>query len=245
MEPWQALRWGHIAAGVVAFVVAPIALATRKGGAAHRRWGFVYLACMTFATLSATVLAATTENTFFTFVGLFSFYLGFSGYRAVGKRDGVRWFDWVVGVAFAAVMLGMLVYGGGKLVTAGLFFLPLVAFGVVGLTVVGRDLRHLVRPPADPNAWFFGHMIGMVSSAVAAMSAFSVTNVRFLPPVPRILWPACVGIPLLALWVRHYKRKLAAGRPLADLVTVRAGVPVITTRAEPGAGPEQGVEPGR
>jgi uncharacterized membrane protein len=220
VDLWQALRWAHIAAGVLSFVVAPVALATAKGGPAHRRWGAVYVAGMTFATLSATVLAATTDNTFFTFVGLFSFYLGFSGYRAVGKRARVRWFDWAVAAVIGAAMLGMLAYGGTRVASGALFYLPLVVFGAVGAFVVGRDLSHLARPPADRNAWLYGHMIGMVSSATAAMSAFSVTNATFLPPVPRILWPACVGIPVLVLWVRAYKRRLA-GRAAGEVVTVR------------------------
>jgi hypothetical protein len=226
MGPWQALRWAHIAAGVLAFVVSPVALASVKGGATHRRWGLIYVAAMTFATLSATALAATTGNAFFTFVGLFSFYLGFSGYRALGKRRGAAWFDWAVGAAMAAATAGMLAYGLVGLARDGIFFLPLVVFGVVGLAVVGRDLAALARRPADRHAWFFAHMTGMVGSAIASMSAVSVTNFRFLPPVARILWPAAVGIPLLVLWARAYKRRLAAGRPLTELATIRlAGRP--------------------
>lgn len=221
MTLWELLRWAHIAAGVAAFVVAPIALASVKGGRTHRRWGYVYLIGMTFATLSAAVLAATTDNTFFTFVGLFSFYLGFSGYRAVGKRAGVRWFDWAVGAGIALTMLGMLGYGALGVVREGWFFLPLVVFGLIGLFVAGRDLWQMARPPADRHAWFFGHMIGMVSSAAAAMSAVSVTNFKFLPPIPRILWPGTLAIPLLVVWVLWYRRKLRAGRPLAELVNVR------------------------
>ena len=201
------LRWAHIFAGVMSFVVAPIALASVKGGPTHRRWGMIYFIGMTFATLSATILAATTGNTFFTFVGLFSFYLGFSGFRAIGKRSRVRWFDWAVTLAMVAVMLGMLAYGLARVVSGQSFFIPLVVFGIIGLGIVGRDLQQLIRPPADPHAWFFGHMIGMNASAIAAMSAFSVTNFKFLAPVPRILWPAGVGVPLLLLWVRSYKRR--------------------------------------
>ncbi len=32
----------HVAGGSLAFVLAPIALLTAKGGKAHRRWGMVY-----------------------------------------------------------------------------------------------------------------------------------------------------------------------------------------------------------
>lgn len=220
MDFWNALRWAHIAAGVISFIVAPVALAAAKGGATHRRWGMVYFVGMTFATLSATVLAATSENVFFTFVGIFSFYVGFSGFRAIGRRFRIRWFDWFAAIGTCAAMFAMIGYGGTRLVTDGVFFLPLVVFGLVGLLIVGRDLRDLYSPSPDKNAWFFSHMIGMLSSATAAMSAFSVTNLRFLPPPLRILWPACVSIPILIIWIRWYRRKLSEGKSLAQLVSV-------------------------
>ena len=32
----------HILAGVLALFIAPVAMIVQKGGAAHRRWGWVY-----------------------------------------------------------------------------------------------------------------------------------------------------------------------------------------------------------
>jgi hypothetical protein len=215
MDLWQILRYAHIAAGVLSFIVAPVALIAAKGGRTHKRWGMVYFVGMTFATLSATLLAVISGNTFLAFVGLFSFYLGFSGYRAIGKRrGGVRWFDWLIGSIVALAMLGMFAFGTYKVLGGQNMFIPLIVFGVLGSTVVGRDLKHMLYPPLAKQAWFFGHMIGMVASAIAAMSAFSVTNLQSLPPVVRILWPATVAVPLLLLWIRSYKRKFAANKPV-------------------------------
>lgn len=36
----------HVAAGAASFLLAPVALATAKGGKQHRRWGIVYLVSM-------------------------------------------------------------------------------------------------------------------------------------------------------------------------------------------------------
>jgi uncharacterized membrane protein len=36
----------HITAGATAFLMAPLALATAKGGKAHRRWGKIYFWAM-------------------------------------------------------------------------------------------------------------------------------------------------------------------------------------------------------
>lgn len=44
----------HIVAGTASFLLAPVALATAKGGKQHRRWGKVYLYSM--ATVAATAL---------------------------------------------------------------------------------------------------------------------------------------------------------------------------------------------
>ncbi len=35
----------HVACGFGSFLLAPVALATAKGGKQHRRWGMVYLWC--------------------------------------------------------------------------------------------------------------------------------------------------------------------------------------------------------
>jgi hypothetical protein len=226
MDYWQALRYAHIAAGVLGFLVAPVALATAKGSKTHKRWGWVYFYAMTFATLAATVLAATTNNTFFTFVGLFSFYLGFSGVRAVGiHRHGVRWYDWAITVAMTGVMLAMLAMGIYRVVEGNNNFIPIVVFGLLGSFVVLKDLKRLIRPSTNRKIWFFTHMTGMVASAIAAMSAFSVTNMKFIAPVPRILWPTAVGLPLLLLWVQHYKRKMKVNRANASSEAIDKALP--------------------
>jgi hypothetical protein len=59
-------------------------------------------------------------------------------------------------------------------------------------------------------------MIGM-----AALSAFSMVNLRFLPPPVRILWPAAFFAPLLSLWVAAYRRRLRQGRSMAEFAEVR------------------------
>jgi hypothetical protein len=113
---------------------------------------------MSFATLSATGLAATTGNTFFTFVGLFSFYLGFTGYRALYLKHLNRGgrpaqIDWAVTAIALVSFVGMVAYGLLNMATrsAG-FYLPLVVFGAVGLRLAGADLRKYLRPTIAPGS---------------------------------------------------------------------------------------------
>jgi hypothetical protein len=47
----------------------------------------------------------------------------------------------------------------------------------------------------------------MVGAYIAAVSAFSVVNLMFLPPIVRWLWPTVIGVPLLILTTNRYKKK--------------------------------------
>src|SRR5262245_9673948 len=82
----RAFLWLHIASGFTAFFVAPVALITRKGGDTHRRWGKVYFWAMTVAALSSMVVAAYRPNLFLFLIGIFAFYLAFSGYRVLSRK---------------------------------------------------------------------------------------------------------------------------------------------------------------
>ena len=90
----------HISAGATAFVMAPLALATAKGGKAHRRWGKIYFWAMAVVGATALVLAIYRPLLFLALVAIFSFYAAFSGYRVLFHKDLVRggkvgWTDWL------------------------------------------------------------------------------------------------------------------------------------------------------
>ena len=80
-----------------------------------------------------------------------------------------------------------------------------VVFGALGMVLAGVDLARFARPPADPRAWWFAHMGGMLGSYIAAVSAFSVVNFTFLPTTARWLWPTALGVPLISIWITYYK----------------------------------------
>jgi uncharacterized membrane protein len=68
----------HIAAGSTAFLMAPLALASAKGGKAHRRWGKIYFWAMAVVGSTALVLAVYRPILFLALVAVFSFYAAFS-----------------------------------------------------------------------------------------------------------------------------------------------------------------------
>src|ERR1700712_1212014 len=92
----------HIAAGATSFLLAPVALATAKGGKAHRRWGMVYLWAMGLVAATALPMALYRPVLFLALVAVFSFYAAFSGYRVTKLKDLPRGgsagaIDWVAG----------------------------------------------------------------------------------------------------------------------------------------------------
>src|SRR4029079_14182963 len=112
---------------------------------------------------------------FLALLAVFSFYLAFTGYRALsrkrpahGERAGAA--DWAAALVTFAASAALAVLG---LVRPGpswerLGVVPVV-FGMLGMVLAGLDLARFARPPADPRAWWFAHMGGMLGSYIAAV----------------------------------------------------------------------------
>ena len=229
MTLFQFLRIIHITSGAIAFVVAPIALIVHKGGANHRRWGKVFFWSMTAVAVSAVIMAPMHENLFLTLVAVFSFYLAFSGYRALYRKDFYKthktaFIDWFFVVVNSLFSLTLLLYGVTRLPNS--FGIISIVFGFIGCAIGFRDIVSFVRPPKDKTQWFFSHMVGMVASYIAALSAFSAVNLNFdwLPTSIQWLWPTLIGAPLLRKWVRYYKNKFNKGRKITEEATVKIKV---------------------
>jgi hypothetical protein len=226
-----ALRWIHIAAGTLALFVAPAAMLTVKGGRAHRRWGTIYFWSMAVVATTAVALSLWRPQIFLTLLAAFSFYLAFSGYRALWRKrpaagQGPRAIDWAAalltfGVSGALVVLGVVRPGPSW---ARLGVVPVV-FGALGMVLAGLDIRKFVRPPADAHAWWYAHMAGMLGSYIATVSAFSVVNFAFLPPAVRWLWPTAIGTPLITVWITYYKRRRRRSVPPRLEATRASNVP--------------------
>lgn len=209
------IRWLHIASGTIALLVAPAAMLTVKGGLAHRRWGKIYFWAMALVAATAVVLGLWRPNVFLTLLALFSFYMAFSGYRVLFRKQpaqglGPQAIDWAAALVTLAASTGLVVLG---LLRPGAIWQRLgivpVVFGVLGIVLAGLDVWKFVRPPDDRRAWWFAHMTGMLGAYIATVSAFSVVNFTFLPTTARWLWPTVIGTPLIVLWITYYKRRFA------------------------------------
>jgi hypothetical protein len=216
----------HILCGFTAFFVAPVAMAVKKGGDAHRKWGKVFFWAMAGVCGAALVMAPMHNNLFLTLVAVFSFYLAFSGYRSLYRKNikspkDVAFIDWFVVILNALFCLTLLIIGIGKLPDS--FGVISIVFGAIGSINSLRDLVSFLRPTQTKGKWFFSHMGGMIGAYIAAVSAFSAVNLNFewLPVSIQWLWPTIIGVPAMMIWMKQYRRKFSKGKAIREEVEVR------------------------
>jgi hypothetical protein len=209
-------RYLHIAAGFIGFFVAPVALAVRKGGAAHRRWGQVFFGAMVVAGLTAMVVAGmqilfmplaagrSVALVFLFITAIFSLYLAAFGYRALylkklGEGQRPAWVDWLM----VGVGLPVFSFFGYYGVRHGI--VPAIVFGVAGVVRTGSQLWSYVRrTPPRPAQWLRNHISGFIGAYIAAVSAFSATSLHFIPWPWNFLWPTLLGVPYILWSQRRY-----------------------------------------
>lgn len=206
-------RWLHITAGFVGFFVAPVALAVRKGGPAHQLWGKVFFGSMVVAGTTALAGAQHIQSLFLFLTAIFSLYMAAFGYRSVFLKH-LAWdaqvnpADWAVAGAGLAVFLGTVGYG----LWAG--NVPVTVFGGIGAFTALRQLRGYAKAGQwTKNQWLLNHISGFMASYIAAVSAFSVTSLRFISFPLNFLWPTMVGVPVIVWWhwrVRQQRVAMAA-----------------------------------
>lgn len=214
----------HIAAGFVALLAGPVAMASAKGGALHRSAGRTYAGAMAAVVATAVVLALVDLDVFLLGIAVFSFFLTFTGYRSLYRKGaaagaGVAPSDWAVVLATLLFSVGLFVWGA----LDGFAVLPLF-FGVLGVLLVVQEVR-TYRRPREPNAWLFGHVTGMLAAYIATFTAFAVTNVAFLPTTLVWLAPTVVGTVAISLTIRHYRRVFARGAEPDDVARIEIARP--------------------
>jgi uncharacterized membrane protein len=204
----------HIAAGFGAFLLAPVALATAKGGRAHKRFGMIYLWSMGVVAATALPMALYRPVLFLALVAVFSFYVAFAGYRvlklkSLARGGSAKPIDWIAGlIAFSAgAALALLAWFR----PAAIQHMGVVAiiFGLLSMRISSANMWSFVRKPKDKMFWWYNHLAGFIGSYIAAWSAFSVVT------LPRLfgnhlwlwIWPTAVGVPAIVITTAYYKRK--------------------------------------
>jgi uncharacterized membrane protein len=206
----------HITAGAMSFLLAPVALATAKGGKQHKRWGMVYLWSMGVVAATAVPMAFFFPVRFLALVAVFSFYFAFSGYRVLRLKDLPRGgrakpIDWIAGIVTfgTSALLAWLSWFRPHSIEV----IPLVgvAFGFIGMRGSVMQLLSFVRKPKEKMFWWYTHLGNFIGSYIAAWSAFSVVTLSNLIGNHWYvwLWPVMLGVPAIVVTTAYYKRKFA------------------------------------
>jgi hypothetical protein len=223
------LRWIHIPSGMAGLFVFWIPLVLPKGSLWHRRVGWVFVVCMALAAVTAIGLAAGQAARafyrekflasdligplFLSNVGLLTLtavHHGIAALKLKGKPDAdVHLTTKLLPIALLLVSAISLIVG----VLAGnplLFTLPSVGlFLGIQYTVILRSR------PREKMVWWYQHMSGMMGGCIAALTAANITNARYLrrwihaPEWAFWMAPAAIGIPLLIVWLRVYRRRFS------------------------------------
>lgn len=226
---FKGFRILHIASGFTALVVAPLAMVAAKGGDAHRRWGKLFFYAMAVVAFTAIVMGIMHPNVFLAMVAVFSFHMIASGYRALhlkrlheGQRPGKL--DLILQGSAGVINGGLFIWGltnyllGHRGTTTILF----LVFGTIGSLMVWRNIQRFYKRSHDKHEWLYAHMAGFLGGYIATVSAFSVVNMEFITPAwMQWLWPTFVGVPVIVLWSRYYKKRLTRGRRARNVFDVR------------------------
>lgn len=207
--PELIIKLTHIACGGISLLAGVASMISKKGRKLHVWSGRVYFYAMLVVFLTSIYMSIIYKNPFLLMVGVFSFYLIFSGYRSLKHRqiekDKAGIADWIGLVLAGAFSVGLLGFGIYTLADSGNGFgVVALVFALLGGFFVWGNLRTFLKGPRYKMAWLAGHIAGMVGGYIATLTAFLVTNVDFLPSLVIWLGPTLIGTPLIILWSRKF-----------------------------------------
>lgn len=213
----------HALGGAVALFSMWIPIFSRKGGAAHRKAGSVFVLSMAWVSISAvfvSLLRIVAEPDkpqgplFLSLVAIQSAAATWWGVSVLGQKHRSERSrsvaDWIS--ALALLNSGMLALAYALQGAAVLFAI----FGTLNVVFGLRFVRALWRAPHSRFWWWYEHLFGMLVACIAALTAFFVVNYDNTPASfqsvipPLVVWiaPGAVGGLAITLAMRHYRAKL-------------------------------------
>ncbi len=217
----QTLLTFHIAGGGLALLAMLPPLFSRKGGAVHRRVGWVFVGGMTLVCVTALLMSAirlVTDPTpagreFSVLLAYISILTGagmWAGLRVVRAKDRTTRGP-AVDTAWALLLAvsGALTAAYGFAEGHPLF----IAFSTIGLLNGSGQLVYWLRRPTVHMHWWLAHMGNMLGACIAATTAFAIAGGRRvgLPGDSLLTWlgPTVIGLPVIAVWITYYRRRFS------------------------------------
>lgn len=192
----------HVLMGSIAVLGMITAWSTKKGGLWHRRGGKAYVAGMTGALILAFIVSIATSNIFLFFVGLFSAYLVYTGYRLAIAKDAVRSStDKAVSIFMLLVGVVMLAYSATVFQANSSTAIVLVVFALIAFSQGYSDYRRGDNWPKGKDRIVL-HLGRMGGASIATVTAVFVVNVQTNPAWIAWLLPTIVGTFAITYWTR-------------------------------------------
>lgn len=200
----------HITAGFVALIGAAGAITTKTfidNHNWHIRFGrsFFYGMVLVFVTtLPMTILR---PNLFLFLIGIFSFYLAWSGWRMAVNRSGVaQGRDLMATLIMGCAAFLMIGWGSWLVFTGNGNGITLIVFGVIGGVFSIGDFRQYTRGPVKGKDRISAHLSAMMGATIAAVTAFLVVNIQTDPVWIAWIAPTAVIVPFIVYLNRKVLR---------------------------------------
>lgn len=236
-ELGELLRFVHVVAGTVGLAAFWIPVVSRKGARNHKRFGRVFVRAA-YVVLAAAALAsglrlldlhargltpadAPQSYTMVVFLGYLTFITfvivrhGMAVLRHKAEPQALRTASHI-GLAWGCIAASAAVIAYAAVFSASSAIL-LYALSPIGIFTGAGNLRYITAAAPPPRVWWYEHLGAMLGAGVAFHTAFAVFGSTrlfdigldgWLAVIPWIA-PTVVGVPAIALWTRHYRRKFS------------------------------------
>lgn len=178
----------HICAAIVGLLSGYLSIGLRKGSGLHRAAGSTFFASMLLMSGSAAVIAVfMSPNMLNMTVGLLTFYLVTTAWRAGRRRDGATGgFDagallFVSAVALAGLSFGVEAASSPKGVKDGMPAAIYFVFGTIALLCAISDTRLLVRGHLSGSRRIARHLWRMCLALLIATLSFYPGQAKLFP----------------------------------------------------------------
>lgn len=205
----------HIAGGTTSLIAGFIAMLAFKGSSVHRNAGKFFFWGMTVACAAAVYLSIAHPSPFLLMIAVFSYQMVSVGYRSLWQKKiftgtvKPKPVDWLIGIVPAIFNISILVWGIYNVLHGESFGFTGIVFGCIGLLFAFSWIKRFFIPPKEKQHWLFSHLQGFGGGYIAAVTAFLVVNINFLPSLLVWLSPTVVGAAIITGTIIKYKRKFA------------------------------------
>ncbi len=215
----------HVVAGISTLISGLLAaFLGKKGGKLHRQVGNVFYGSMWWVFISAVLIICFVRfNAFLLVIGVFSWYMSFSGVRALKMKSTRKAMpiDWAAGgltLLAGLAFIGMGIYYGVQSNWSAVVGYLCFFFGIFTTQTAYVNLRSFPKlHKADKMWWWFAHMNGMCGALIASITAFMVQNGQIFKLPSEMMWmpwviPTLIGAPLISYAMNKYRKQFKVGR---------------------------------